>query len=119
MTDDASLLDSQLHIGPRTGGIGARRIALLEAIGAAGSITAAAKSVGLSYKGAWDAVNAINNLADRPLVQGSTGGAGGGGTQLPTVANGWYVPIVPPKKNRPDFLSNSTVAWCISPTTST
>jgi len=82
MTNDVSTLDSQLHLGSRTGGIGARRIALLEAIQATGSITAAAKSVGLSYKGAWDAVNAINNLAETPLVERSAGGAGGGGTRL-------------------------------------
>ena len=82
MTADVSQLEGQLHICPRTGGIGARRIALLEAIGMAGSITAAAKAVGLSYKGAWDAINAINNLADTPLVKRSTGGAGGGGTHL-------------------------------------
>lgn len=82
MPQDVSRLDSQLHIGPRTGGIGTRRIALLEAIGNTGSITAAAKAVGLSYKGAWDAVNAINNLAETPLVERSTGGAGGGGTHL-------------------------------------
>lgn len=82
MQSDVSQLDGQLHLGPRTGGIGARRIALLEAIGKTGSITAAAKAVGLSYKGAWDAVNAANNLADAPLVERSTGGAGGGGTRL-------------------------------------
>ncbi|RJS91045.1 TOBE domain-containing protein [Salinisphaera sp. Q1T1-3] len=82
MATDVSRLDSQLHLGPRTGGIGARRIALLEAIGTTGSITAAAKAVGLSYKGAWDAINAINNLADTPLVERNTGGVGGGGTTL-------------------------------------
>ena len=82
MTSDVSHLEGQLHLGPRQGGIGARRIALLEAIGQTGSITAAAKAVGLSYKGAWDAVNAANNLADTPLVERTTGGAGGGGTQL-------------------------------------
>lgn len=82
MSRDTSQLTSQLHIGPHTGGVGARRIALLEAIGDTGSITAAARSVGLSYKGAWDAVNAANNLADAPLVARTTGGAGGGGTQL-------------------------------------
>jgi molybdate transport system regulatory protein len=38
--------------------VGADRIALLEAIGALGSITAAAKQLGLSYKGAWDAAQA-------------------------------------------------------------
>ncbi|MGN8159947.1 TOBE domain-containing protein [Salinisphaera sp. SWV1] len=82
MASDVSRLDGQLHLGPRTGGIGARRIALLEAIGYTGSITAAAKAVGLSYKGAWDAVNAANNLSDTPLVERSTGGVGGGGTRL-------------------------------------
>ncbi|HET7314505.1 TOBE domain-containing protein [Salinisphaera sp.] len=82
MTSRISQLGGQLHVGPRTGGIGERRIALLEAIDRTGSITAAAKTVGLSYKGAWDGVNAANNLSETPLVERSAGGAGGGGTQL-------------------------------------
>ncbi|MFT4047638.1 MAG: TOBE domain-containing protein [Solimonas sp.] len=61
---------------------GASRIALLESIAATGSISAAAKAVGLSYKAAWDAVAAMNNLADQPLVVPSTGGRNGGGTRL-------------------------------------
>jgi molybdate transport system regulatory protein len=59
-----------------------RRIALLEAIGERGSITAAAKQAGLSYKAAWDAVEAMNNLAERPLVTAAAGGAHGGGSRL-------------------------------------
>ena len=59
-----------------------KRMALLEAIGEAGSITAAAKQIGLSYKAAWDAVGAMNNLAGEPLVLRSTGGQRGGGAQL-------------------------------------
>ena len=59
-----------------------RRIALLEAIGERGSITAAAKHAGLSYKAAWDAVEAMNNLAERPLVSAAAGGAHGGGSRL-------------------------------------
>ncbi len=62
--------------------VSARRIALLEAIGTHGSITAAAKAVGLSYKAAWDAVDAMNNLSTAPLVVRATGGRHGGGTQL-------------------------------------
>lgn len=58
--------------------IGARRIALLEAIRDRGSITSAAKAAGLSYKGAWDAVQALNNLFDRPLVVSRVGGSQGG-----------------------------------------
>lgn len=59
-----------------------RRIALLEAIAATGSITQAAQQVGLSYKAAWDSVDAMNNLAEQPLVERSAGGRKGGGTRL-------------------------------------
>ena len=62
--------------------VSGKRIALLEAIGAHGSITAGAKAVGLSYKAAWDAVDAMNNLAAAPLVIRATGGRHGGGTRL-------------------------------------
>ena len=58
------------------------RIALLSAIGQTGSITAAAKAVGLSYKAAWDAIDTMNNLAGEPLVVRTTGGKGGGGSVL-------------------------------------
>lgn len=59
-----------------------KRIALLEKVGECGSITQAAKGVGLSYKGAWDAVDAMNGMFGEPLVATMTGGKGGGGTQL-------------------------------------
>jgi molybdate transport system regulatory protein len=58
------------------------RIALLENIDALGSITHAAKAAGLSYKGAWDAVDALSNMADQPVVVRATGGKGGGGSRL-------------------------------------
>ncbi|MGT2475034.1 TOBE domain-containing protein [Paraburkholderia terrae] len=61
---------------------GTQRIALLAAIGETGSITGAAKAIGMSYKAAWDAVDAMNNLAGETLVIRSTGGKGGGGTTL-------------------------------------
>ena len=61
---------------------GTQRIALLAAIGEMGSITGAAKAIGMSYKAAWDAVDAMNNLAGETLVIRSTGGKGGGGTKL-------------------------------------
>ncbi len=65
-----------------SGHVGASRIALLEAIRDHGSISAAAKALGLSYKGAWDAVQALNNLFERPLVLGRPGGAAGGATEV-------------------------------------
>lgn len=61
---------------------GPGRIDLLAAIAACGSISQAAKSLGISYKAAWDAVDAMNNLAGSALVERNTGGKGGGGTRL-------------------------------------
>jgi molybdate transport system regulatory protein len=58
------------------------RINLLEKIDALGSITKAAKAVGISYKTAWDTINMINNMAEKALVYRLTGGKGGGGTSL-------------------------------------
>lgn len=61
---------------------GTNRVGLLAALAQCGSITAAAKQVGLSYKAAWEAIDTMNNLAGEPLVQRLTGGKGGGGTRL-------------------------------------
>lgn len=58
------------------------RVALLEKVAELGSITAAARAIGISYKGAWEAIEALNNLSERPLVERSVGGSGGGGTRL-------------------------------------
>lgn len=62
--------------------LGDTRIKLLEAISEHGSISQAAKAVPLSYKAAWDAIDAMNNLAPEPLVIRTTGGKHGGGTEL-------------------------------------
>ena len=59
-----------------------QRMALLAHIAEQGSITRAAKSAGLSYKAAWDAIDELNNLAQKPLVERSVGGRGGGGAKL-------------------------------------
>ena len=47
-----------------------------------GSLSAAAKATGLSYKGAWDTIDTINNLSDQELVSRTSGGRGGGGSVL-------------------------------------
>lgn len=67
---------------PDAAPVGAERIRLLETIGQAGSISAAARSLGMSYKAAWDAVAAMNNLVGRPLVEARPGGRSGGGAVL-------------------------------------
>jgi molybdate transport system regulatory protein len=62
--------------------LGQGRMELLMHIEKEGSITKAAKSMKMSYKAAWDAVDAMNNLSESPLVESSKGGKGGGGTHL-------------------------------------
>lgn len=69
----------------RAGGrllIGRERIALLESVMEHKSITKAAEVTGFSYKTAWDAVNAINNLLPRPAFVTRTGGTHGGGAEV-------------------------------------
>jgi molybdate transport system regulatory protein len=66
--------------GENFGGQG--RVELLAKIAETGSISQASKAIGMSYKGAWDAIDAMNNLAGEPLVERVTGGKGGGGTRL-------------------------------------
>ncbi|NDL62782.1 molybdenum-dependent transcriptional regulator [Acerihabitans arboris] len=59
-----------------------RRIALLKQIKHTGSISQGAKLAGISYKSAWDAISAMNELAEQTLVERATGGKGGGGATL-------------------------------------
>ncbi len=62
--------------------VGAERVRLLEAVRDTGSISAAGRAVGLSYKAAWDGVNALNNLFSAPLAVAQPGGRHGGGARL-------------------------------------
>jgi len=66
----------------RTATAGRERIQLLAAVGREGSISAAARSVGLSYKAAWDAIDGMNALFGRDLVEARSGGRHGGGARL-------------------------------------
>ncbi|MGA7657228.1 MAG: TOBE domain-containing protein [Methylocella sp.] len=62
--------------------VGRDRIALLEAVIEHGSMTKAAEATGFSYKTAWDAVQAINNLLPRPAFITRTGGKRGSGADV-------------------------------------
>lgn len=69
-------------VAEQDGRRGKGRIELLEKIGELGSISAAAKTLGLSYKAAWEAVEGMNNLSEAPLVIRVSGGKNGGGSVL-------------------------------------
>jgi molybdate transport system regulatory protein len=66
------------HIGPG-------KIALLEAIQSTGSITGAARHLGMSYRRAWLMVENINDALREPAVTSVQGGRCGGGTLLTDV----------------------------------
>ena len=62
--------------------IGPGKVDLLEAIAETGSITAAAKTVGMSYRRAWMLVDTMNRCFRTPIVEAEAGGKRGGGTRL-------------------------------------
>ena len=62
--------------------IGPGKIALLEAIQATGSISGAARALGMSYRRAWLLVEQINESLQEPAVTAATGGRQGGGAAL-------------------------------------
>lgn len=57
--------------------IGHGKVALLESIAAAGSISAAARRMGMTYRRAWELIDQMNKAFGRPLVSGHVGGSGG------------------------------------------
>lgn len=69
------LFDSGLVIGPG-------KVDLLEHVRDTGSISAAGRRMKMSYRRAWDLVDAMNRLFAAPVVETSKGGAGGGGAKL-------------------------------------
>ena len=62
--------------------IGPGKVALLERIGVCGSLSQAARELGLSYRRAWNLLDDLNHAFAEPVVSTATGGAHGGGAQL-------------------------------------
>ncbi|WDS37533.1 LysR family transcriptional regulator [Pseudoxanthomonas sp.] len=62
--------------------LGPGKAELLERVQDTGSISAAGRQMGMSYKRAWDLVDAMNRVFDEPVVLASKGGSGGGGAVL-------------------------------------
>jgi molybdate transport system regulatory protein len=68
-------LDSGARIGPG-------KIALLKAIDETGSISAAGRSLGMSYRRAWQLIGELNAAFPKPVITAQTGGKSGGGAAL-------------------------------------
>src|SRR3954469_9285611 len=58
------------------------KAALLESVRATGSISAAARAMGMDYKRTWLLVDSLNRAFDTPVVERTTGGVRGGGARL-------------------------------------
>jgi molybdate transport system substrate-binding protein len=72
--------------------LGQGRLELLEAIDRHGSISAAARHLGVSYRHAWEMVQGVNAAAGEPLVTAATGGVQGGGARL-TPRGRWAIAV--------------------------
>jgi len=64
--------------------IGPGKAALLESVRDTGSISAAARAMGMDYKRAWLLIDSLNRAFELPVVERTTGGSGGGGAKLTT-----------------------------------
>ena len=62
--------------------IGPGKAELLERIDRCGSIAAAGREMGMSYKRAWQLIGTLNAMFREPLVDSTRGGPGGGGAVL-------------------------------------
>lgn len=74
-------LTLRLDVGGRAT-LGPGKVRLLELIGEHGSISAAARAMGMSYRRAWALVESLNATFETPLVATHPGGQGGGGAVL-------------------------------------
>jgi molybdate transport system regulatory protein len=71
----------RLHLG-RAIAVGPGKADLLAAVAATGSISAAGRSMGMSYKKAWYLLDTMNRCFKAPLVEAAKGGRSGGGARL-------------------------------------
>ena len=62
--------------------LGPGKAELLQRIGETGSISAAARQMGMSYRRAWLLVDTMNQCFAAPLVEAAPGGSGGGGARI-------------------------------------
>ena len=67
--------------------VGPGKIQLLEAILRHGSLSQAARSLGMSYRRAWLLIESLNSYFEEPVTQATTGGRGGGGVTITRFGN--------------------------------
>ena len=69
-------------LGRRAAALGPGKAELIERIGETGSISAAARAMGMSYRRAWQLAEALNGDFREPVVETAVGGTRGGGARI-------------------------------------
>ena len=77
----APLIRFRIDFGEHSN-IGPGKVALLEGIKTHGSVSQAARSMGVSYRKAWLLLNSVNKAFTIPATVNSVGGRGGGGAEI-------------------------------------
>lgn len=72
----------RIYLGEEEHKLGPGKIQLLEAIREHGSISAAARSLGMAYRHAWELIDDLNRCFESPVIEASTGGRAGGGAEV-------------------------------------
>ncbi len=80
-TTSAKMMRPRVRIGEAVA-IGPGKIELLRHVAQGRSISAAARAMGMTYKRAWQLIDALNRGFGRPVVEATSGGKGGGGARL-------------------------------------
>lgn len=78
---DPRKLRLRILFGPEIA-VGPGKVALLDAIAETGSISAAARALGMSYRRAWLLIDTMNRCFREPVIETASGGKGGGGARV-------------------------------------
>src|SRR3984957_2363386 len=84
-SEESGIVGDRLNIRIDLAGglrIGPGKIAVLEEIARSGSISAAGRALGMSYRRTWELVEELNRSLGTPVVETAAGGSGGGGAIL-------------------------------------
>lgn len=93
--------------------LGPGKIALLEHIEATGSLSQAARELGMSYRRAWLLLDDVNRMFTDPATTASVGGSGGGGAQLTDLGRA-IVKVYREIEDAAEKAASARIAWLAS-----
>jgi molybdate transport system regulatory protein len=102
----------RIDLGPDSA-LGPGKIALLEYIGSTGSLSQAARELGMSYRRAWLLLDDVNRMFAEPAATTSVGGSGGGGAQLTDLGKA-IIKVYREIESAAEKAAGSRIAWLAS-----